>query len=571
MKKIDNILGFFGVYNALLIELIDLGIFIGWKVGVKEIIMSDLACQILLGFIPALAAIFHFLKNIRRKRNGHNRFGIGDCIGFINTNEDETAEYAKATYPEVDRKMKSKKPQDLVMGKQGKYYVNIPIERDGINAFISGTPGSGKSVMIQNWLLTQLHKKELHNNKALSYNFFLVDVDGLIYKKIYPIVGEYDSEIYSELPLKIIEISNRSSYGWDVYYRLRRDNVTDTVILKTVSDIAESIVPESGDNPYFCVNARKILSGILVWGIYKKLDFVQTVQLITRNNLDELLLKICTEATSNAWNIVTDKLASFQGKATNESIQDVEATLKQYIEIFASYPDIVYALQTNRNKASPADMNDMNTSVIFSIETSTINVYQPLFRLVVMQMLRHIESDFSINDERNSIFIIDEAARCGKMDDLCNTIAVARKYHASIALLFQDMAQFNDIYGKEKAKIIQNLCELKIFLSGSGDKETVEYLDEIAGDYVAEKKSYQKSGLFQMQNDAKYTEDRRSIISGKRLMTLREKNEMIIIYFGKYYRIKKVYYFNDRKLKKLFHKVQEVHQIDRKPINFMEE
>ena len=133
------------------------------------------------------------------------------------------------------------------------------------------------------------------------------------------------------------------------------------------------------------------------------------------------------------------------------------------------------------------------------------------------------------------------------------------------------MAQFNDIYGKEKAKIIQNLCELKIFLSGSGDKETVEYLDEIAGDYVAEKKSYQKSGLFQMQNDAKYTEDRRPIISGKRLMTLREKNEMIIIYFGKYYRIKKVYYFNDRKLKKLYHKVQEVHQIDRKPINFMEE
>ena len=65
--------------------------------------------------------------------------------------------------------------------------------------------------------------------------------------------------------------------------------------------------------------------------------------------MDELITKIVKEAEEEGEGIILDKLKSFVGKKDNESIQDVEATLKEYLDVF-SYPDVIYALETNPNK-----------------------------------------------------------------------------------------------------------------------------------------------------------------------------------------------------------------------------
>lgn len=560
MKKIDNFIGYFGGYWFLLFFLVErvlLYVFEKQFSFLMKGMERNSYVELAIWIIPLFFSFFAYYKNVGRKKRGHKYFGFFDLF-CARVEEEETKAFYNATYPPVEKKLLANMPKDLVIGKQNKKYVNIPIERDGINILGMGTPGAGKSVLIKNWLIAQMYKSKLCDKKArkksLDYNYFLVDVDGLIYKELYSVESEYDVSEDGDIPIRVIEPSNRYSYGWDVYYLLRNCADDDTLKLKVVTDIAEAIVPESGDNPYFFTNARKILTGILIWGINKNQEFVKTIQLITRTNLDELLSKAVKEARACGWGMVLDKLASFTGKANNESVQDIEATLKQYLDVFASYPDIVFALETNEKKTSPDDLNDGKTNIIFSIETSMLNVYQPFFRLVVMQMLRHIETKFDVNDMRNTIYIIDEAARVGKIDDVFNTMAIARKYHTSIALFFQDISQFHNIYGKEKAKVIQNLCELKLFLSGSGDKETVEYLDEIVGDYVSERKNYQRSGLLNEVSEVKYSEEKRPIISGKSFTSLRDKDELILIFFGKYYRIKKLFYFKDKFLCELIKK-----------------
>lgn len=562
MKKLDNFLGFCGIYgfgffhvvSRLIYELLEDVI----NIFIKKVCSPEVFRVIFMYFVPVLfISIPVFFKNLDRKQRGQTEFGLKDVLGLVPVEEETTKAFVKATYPVIPNNIKSKKPKDLVLGTQGGKYINVPIVRDGINGFITGTPGAGKSVAIQNILLTQLYKDKLGNKDSLPFNYFLVDVDGLIYKSIYPIVGRYDAEADSDIPIKVFEPSNRNSFGWDVYYLIRGHEDNDTRLLKVVTDISEAIVPESGDNPYFSTNARKILTGVLMYGMYKKMEFVPTIQQITRSNLDELITKICKEAEACGWVLILDKLKGFVGKGTNESLQDVEATLKQYLEVF-SYPDIEYALNNNPHKASPDVINDGHTNLIFSIETSMLGVYQPVFRLVVMQMLAHIETSFHPSDERNTIYIVDEAARVGKIGgggssiSLENTFAIARKYHVSCLLFYQDLSQFIDIYGKDKAKVIQNLCEIKIFMSGSGDSETVDYLDEIVGDYVAERKNYKRDGVFLSTDDVKYTEERRPIITGKSLMSLRDKSEVILIYFGKYYRFKKIYFFKDKYLKPFY-------------------
>lgn len=79
------------------------------------------------------------------------------------------------------------------------------------------------------------------------------------------------------------------------------------------------------------------------------MDFISIIQLICRSNLYELLSEIVEFAKDFENSIVIDKLKSFVGKDDNESLQDVEATMKQCLDVF-SYPDIIYCFQTNPKK-----------------------------------------------------------------------------------------------------------------------------------------------------------------------------------------------------------------------------
>ena len=504
---------------------------------------------VLIFFLMTLAFA---IVNLKRKQDGQ------DFRFFASIEQNETKAFKKATYPQIEPELLKKRPKDLVLGKFKNRYVCVPVKRDGINAFVTGTPGAGKSVMIKNFLLSRPNFFSSTKEKDLvNWNFFLVDVDGLIYKDVFPLCHEFDAEVDVNLGIKVIEPSNRNSFGFDVFYALNDGNFTETKMLKVANDIAEALIPETKENPYFSVNARRIFRGVLIWGIKNNMEFIDIVQELTRNSLDELLTKIIKEAKMKNLGLVLDSLKNFENRGDNESVQDIESTLKQYLDVL-SFPEIVFALKDNPHKVKPSDLNDVNVSVILSIETSMLSAYSPFFRLVSMMFLRHIESDFKVEDERNTIYIFDEAARIGKVNDLDNTIAIARKYHVSIILFYQDIQQISSTYGKEDAAVLRNLCELKIFMSGSGDSETTNFLKEIVGDYVEENKSYSKKSLLNNKTELKFSEDRRPIINGKSLMSLRDKQELIIIYFGKYFRFKKVFFFNDRFLKKKIEQIKKI-------------
>ena len=109
---------------------------------------------------------------------------------------------------------------------------------------------------------------------------------------------------------------------------------------------------------------------------------------------------IVADAENQNMGVVLDKIASFKGKAAdNESVADIETTLKTYLEAF-SYPELQWVLHDNPNKTSPAVLNDGKTNLDLAIHESMLVTYQPFFRLVTMQMLRHCESEFKEEDDR---------------------------------------------------------------------------------------------------------------------------------------------------------------------------
>ena len=504
--------------------------------------------NIIIYAIPLLFPIIVTWTNIERKQRGQTNFSFAATYGLAEKSQRHSKAYWEAAYPKVPAQYSSPIPKDIVLGTHQGKYVYCPIVKDGLNAFVVGTPGSGKSVLLLGWLYSMLFREKLsqkgHTTPGRAYNYFLVDIKGELFEKLLGIkANDYKAEEHKDF--QVVAPSIPTSYGYDVFYKIHREDATETEIIKAVTDIADALVVSTGENSaYFTDNAKKILTGVLLWGIAQHYDFLPIIQILMQSKMDELLRAIVADAEKQNMGLVLQKLVGFVGKDDSESVGDIETTLKTYLEIF-SYPEMQWVLQDNPNKTSPAVLNDGKTNLDLAIHESMLVTYQPFFRLVTMQILRHCESEFREDDDRYTMLIFDEAARIGKIDGLDAAMSTLRSKHTALICLFQSLSQFKDIYPKEKAQTLLNLCELKLFLSGSGDKDTTEYVSGMVGDYQTTRMSYKRKGALGGKSDASYSTEYRPIIESRDLLELREKGEAIAFIYGRYVRCQKLRYFED--------------------------
>ena len=517
--------------------------------GLQDTIPFSPTVKIIIVYVlPILYPIIITVTNIQRQKRGQTDFSFSSVYGLGEKEPRHSKEYLDKAYPDVPKEYRSSIPTGFVIGKHKGKYCYCPIKSDGVNGMVLGSPGSGKSVMLLGWLYSMLYREEIgrkgHTKPNRAWNFFLVDIKGELFEKVLGIKSkDYIAE--EHLDFHVVQPSNRSSYGWDVFYRIHKPNVSETEMIKAVTDIADALIVSSGDDAYFTDNAKKILTGVLYFYAKQGMEFLPIIQKLMRTNLDELLTAIVEEAESKHWGIVLDKLKGFVGKSDNESIADIETTLKTYLDVF-SYPDIKFCFHDNTYKTSPAALNDGKTNMDLAIEEAMLTVYQPIFRLITMQILRHCESDFHEDDDRHTCLILDEASRIGYVNGMDSAMATLRSKKCSLICLFQSISQFKDIYPEQKANTLLNLCELKVVLSGSGDQDTTEYISKMVGDYDVTKMSYQRKGVLGGRSDGNYSQERRPIIEARDLMELRMKNEAICFIYGRYFRCKKLRYFEDQ-------------------------
>lgn len=502
-------------------------------------------CVIVWG-LPLLYPIIITWTNVERQQRGQTDFSFAATYGLAVKDEKHSKAYMEAAYPDIPAQYVSKIPTGLVLGKHKGKYAYCPIGKDGINAFCVGTPGSGKSVLLLGWLYSMMYRDEIakkgRSKSGRAYNYFLVDIKGELFEKLLGIKAQ-DYKAKDHPDFHVVAPAVPESWGYDVFYAIHREGVTETEIIKAITDIADALVPPSGDNPYFSDNAKKILSGVLYYFAKLGYDFLPIIQTLMRTNLNELLTAIVADAECQNMGIVLDKLKGFVGKEDNESIADIETTLKTSLEVF-SYPEMQFVLHGNPNKTSPAVLKD-GKNLDLAIHESMLVTYQPFFRLVTMQTLRFCESDFHEDDDRYTMLIFDEAARIGRINGLDAAMSTLRSKHTALICLFQSISQFKDIYPQEKAMTLLNLCELKLFLSGSGDKDTTDYVSGMTGDYECTRMSYKRKGAFGGKSDGNYSTERRPIVEARDLMGLREHGEAIAFAYGHYIRCKKLRYFED--------------------------
>ena len=123
----------------------------------------------------------------------------------------------QAMYKKVgkDDGLLSDKPEGLIFGTQGKKYVALPVGmegmRDGVSAVVLGSPGSGKSVFLTNFLLSNFQQKN-------PTPVFCLDIKPELAKK---------SVNMDNKKVKIVDFTDRKKAGWDVYFSITKETKDD--------------------------------------------------------------------------------------------------------------------------------------------------------------------------------------------------------------------------------------------------------------------------------------------------------------------------------------------------------
>lgn len=539
---LKNILNFFGVWSypmgllvsgmlAYLIQAMKMQDFIFNRESITGIALGGLVAPVFV----MLTNIYDYLSK-GKKEFAPNLTFKKDVTKISNSKK-------QAMYKKVEKNdnLLTNKPEGLILGKQGKKYVSFPVgkegQKDGVSAVVLGSPGSGKSVFLTNFLLNNFIQKN-------PTPVFCLDIK--------PELARKSVAINENKKVKVVDLTDRDKAGWDIYFSITKDT-TDDEKMRVFDGISRALITSSNPKDKFFVNnARNILKFLLLYHFNKGLGFVDSITKVISEDVGEHIKKIledkryCPEGS-----LVYNGLKKYVDKES-EAMQDIELTLQEHLNIFLN-SDIRYQLRDNPVKANPEDLNE-GESVFVCLPMYFLEEFEDILRLITFQVISTMEKRGE-DWKQPVVLILDELARLGKLENLLSFLAVNRSLGVTILMAFQDFSQIEKNYTKEEARTLMNLSEITYILSCK-DRETTKVLSDLIGEYQEEKISHNRSALLHCSTGKEnISSEYRKIMDVADFQSLRERKEVILILYGKFFRISQFRYYEDSTLSKRYQEV----------------
>lgn len=487
---------------------------------------------IILNVILVIWTSFNNFWTVACEGKRFDEIGIGDGLIPETGLKKESPQKRIAMYPKVPPSLLSKEPEGIILGTYKNQYVRIPLS-EIYHYCILGGSGSGKTSTVL--LDTLLANFATGKNE---FQTFCIDIKGEIHEK--------STYAYDESVL-VCNPTDRTSYGWDAYYRLH-DNPSSDLVIETIEEISQAlIISTNPKDSFFVENARAMFTGLLLYYYKQDESFIDSVNKILESEIKSLIAEIVKDSEPS--DLHYKYLAKFAGKDA-ESVEDCMVEMTTSLSVF-SKSDIKFMFRDNYQKASPYSFKD-GKSIFLAIPEHMLESYKTIMRLCTVQTLKEMERR-SEEETTPILLIIDEFARLGRMEGIFNALATLRSKKVSVMLAFQSLAQCEVIYSKEETRVLMENCRVKVICEVS-DPNSAKAVQDWCGKY-REKKETLNGGKNRHKS---YTYEDKPIMEPSDLITLVKQEEVILVVSGVgYLRPKKCYCFKDPKLKALADKVRE--------------
>lgn len=500
-------------------------------------------------FIPIYALFFPlliFLANIRNYFFYKKR-----CFSSFREyfrEELYSRERAKAMYPPIPLKYLSSKPEGIVIGKTRlyhllpKYFRIDPHNPDMANhILINGNSGAGKSVMIITSLLSYFIGKKI-NTKQKPISWIVIDTKPELAKIC--TCGDQDAII--------INPAKPRKGGWNLYASITPESPMDE-IANVIKTIVEVIIVSDPKNEFFVDSARSLLEGGLIYEYcINKLDFMPAIEKILKSDLDDYVTAIQKDDRTPTKVLM---LLSEYGKKQNEKGQlkrddsnaaaDIKKQLKQKTDVF-SREDVSFFLDTTKNPIMyNASMVDQGISFFLSIKRSDLKYYRMIFLLIVSQILDYLsQRDDYDNTVPPCVMVLDEFHNLGgRIPNFTENLGYIRSKKVILMTIIQQYHKLVALYGDNEAQTIVN-GSIDVLLTLE-DTKLGEEFSKKAGEFEEEYKTYNSSN----NGHTTSTKKEKVLRNMQDFSSLIPRSEAAIFIDGKYYRMNKVKYYKNKKLK----------------------
>lgn len=444
-----------------------------------------------------------------------------------------------ALHPPIDDEYLSRTPDGLVLGKKGKDFVRVKMDKHNIlNTIIMGSTGTGKSVLLITYLLYQFHKAK---NPA---TVFALDTKPELACKSVVINGNKK--------VHVMNPDDRVSYGWDVYYNLSVESTDDEIMVEL--DIIARALIDAGKgnerNEFFYQSARIIFKAIMFYTFKLGRTFMQGLNYLMDGSISDVVANTMSAINGKIeFRIVKRLLSPYVGKK-GEAFEGIEMSFRESLDIFTKQ-SLQFFLDINPRKASPKDLED-KISIFFAIHENKLKEYKCLLRLITMQVMNHCS--FRPENSHMITLIIDEAYRLGAINWV-DFLSTSRSRQVATILAFQSLSQMQSVWGKDDARSLIELCRVIAVLS-CADTETAQMLSSWCGEYMELNHSINQKG------EATTSYSSKKILQHADIMTLQDQHEAVLFIKGKYFRtnVMGARYYNIKDLNIISEKCKRINE-----------
>lgn len=195
------------------------------------------------------------------------------------------------------------------------------------------------------------------------------------------------------------------------------------------------------------------------------------------------------------------------------------------------------------------DFRSDPASVFLCVCQKDFGVLSPLIRLMFQQMFTLLqETDRTAEDRFDVLFLLDEFASLGRMEEMGRAITTVRSSGAHLMLIVQSLANLREIYGTDGAANFMGNCEVQVFIAPT-DADTPRYISEAIGDQtrMVRVKSWRQRGW-----DAVSIQERQEGIRLEQIRLLGPDAAIALVRDQNPVRLFKARYYEDRALNALY-------------------
>jgi len=353
---------------------------------------------------------------------------------------------------EMERNRKGSTHDSLVVTKEK---IHFPFKMLFRHMGMLGQTGRGKSVFIKEYI-TQLRER--------GTKLFIIDINGDYYQN------------FGKPGDKILSLGDKRSQNWDFW---AEDILPDTM--------ASYLIPPGKDPNDFWVNSSRIVLRALLEAAvnYPRNERVQVIFNALTNGVEELIEFLETN----------DKVAASKtlGDAASNQAAGIVGTLAATVTPILESMLQAQAFNKNANSQPVSlmdwveDTDDSSWTFVVMRDDDierTKSIMQCWANCVIQGCLRR--NPETVGEQIPLVILIDEIASIGFIQELTKGFERLRKHMGSLVLGYQNNAQLNLIFGKERADIIKDNMLTKAIYS-SIDPNSQKELSQVLGEQEVRK------------------------------------------------------------------------------------